>query len=62
MQVQCSAVDVMAASLCQTGHISGEELEWEALMQFEHVDWNDIIDAEMSGNSDALLLLKLVAI
>lgn len=37
-----------------------EETGWESLIQFEHVDWNDIVEAEMSGDSAALLTLKLV--
>lgn len=37
-----------------------EETAWESLMQFESVDWNDIVDAEMSEDKDALLSLKLV--
>ncbi len=28
------------------------------VMQFEHIDWNDIVDAEMSGDSKSLLYLK----
>ena len=37
-----------------------EEVAWEGLMRYEHVDWNDLVDAEMSGDPDALLSLKLV--
>ena len=34
------------------------EQEWKGL-QYEHVDWNDIIEAEMSGKPEALRLLRL---
>lgn len=33
------------------------EEEWESL-KYEHIDWNDIIEAELSGNSDALTFLR----
>lgn len=35
------------------------EEEWDGL-KYEHIDWNDIIEAEISGNSDALSLLRFV--
>ena len=30
--------------------------EWE--LQYEHIDWNDIVDAELEGDSQALEDLK----
>lgn len=27
-------------------------------LQFEHIDWNDIVDAELSGDQDALEVLR----
>lgn len=39
-----------------------EELEWDSFtLQYEHIDWNDIVDAELAGDSETLLQLKLVA-
>ena len=32
--------------------------EWEP--QFEHIDWNDIVDAEQEGDFDKLKSLKYV--
>ena len=37
--------------------VTCQEENWEGL-QFEHIDWNDIVEAELRGDSDALLLLK----
>ena len=37
--------------------VQDKKQEWMDL-QYEHIDWNDIIDAEMSGDVDALLLLR----
>ena len=34
-----------------------DEDSWDGL-QFEHIDWNDIAEAEFSGDSDALSLLR----
>ena len=31
-----------------------DEEPWEQLVQFENVDWNDIVDAEESGDAEAL--------
>lgn len=39
--------------------VLGVEEEWESL-KYEHIDWNDIVEAEVSGNSDALSLLRFV--
>lgn len=36
-----------------------EDLDWGS-SQFEFIDWNDIVDAEMSGDSDTLLSLRLI--
>lgn len=36
------------------------EGEWKKL-KYEHIDWYDIVEAEMSGNSDALSMLRFVA-
>lgn len=36
---------------------SCREENWEGL-QFEHIDWNDIVEAEQKGDTDALLLLR----
>ncbi len=32
---------------------------WKGL-RYEHVDWNDIVEAELTGDTDALLLLRCV--
>ena len=34
-----------------------EDLPWECVSSFENVDWNDILDAEESGDSETLQLL-----
>lgn len=33
-----------------------EAEQWE--LQFEHIDWNDIVDAELDGDTQALEELK----
>ncbi len=35
-----------------------EDQPWECVVQFEDVDWNDLVDAEESGDTAALERLK----
>lgn len=35
--------------------LSSEKME----LEFEHIDWNDIMEAELSGDQDALAKLRL---
>lgn len=39
-----------------------EGIEWSLIPRFDHIDWNDIVEAELSGDSEALSLLQLVSI
>ena len=39
----------------ERGKMSQDE-QWE--LQFEHIDWNDIVDAELEGDTKALDDLK----
>lgn len=34
------------------------DLDYELELQYEHIDWNDIVDAEQSGDQETLELLR----
>jgi len=35
-----------------------EEEPWECVVQYENVDWNDLVEAEEAGDSGALQRLR----
>ena len=41
--------------------VAEEEEPWECVVQYENVDWNDLLDAEEAGDPDALQRLRFVS-